>query len=202
MMAPGQPEQASLSRTEIVQAIRGLPEAGWHRLRKIALNFARNCPMEADDLLQEAFTRAIAGSRQCPRHVDVIRFLAEAMHSIASDSTKGMKRQHAAEAKHPTLQLVSALPEPKSDDRDSLASLDPSPEDVAASEEQAARIKSAILDLFADDPAAQTIVEGDMEEMEAEEIRMLIDLDKRAYATKRRLIRRRIDQAFPNGWRP
>jgi hypothetical protein len=44
MMAPGQPEQASLSRTEIVQAIRGLPEAGWHRLRKIALNFARNCP--------------------------------------------------------------------------------------------------------------------------------------------------------------
>ena len=199
-MSPGQPEHASLSRTEIAEAIRGLPDAGWLRLSKVARAFARNCPLEADDLLQEAFTRAVAGARQCPRHVEVVRFLAEAMHSIASDSVKMRRRQEEAQVKHLALRLVPMTAD--AGDDDPLTEDAPSPEDVVASEDEAARIKAAVLDLFADDLTAQTIVEGDMEEMEAEEIRTLTGLDRVGYASKRRLIRRRIDQAFPEGWKP
>lgn len=199
-MSPGQPEHALLSRTEIALAIRGLSDAGLLRLRKIARTFARNCPLEADDLLQEAFTRAVAGTRLCPRHVDVIRFLAEAMHSIASDSTKARRRQEQAQAKNPVLRLVPIAAGARDDDPRLQDA--PSPEDVAASEEEAAGIKAAVLDLFADDLIAQTIVEADMEGMKAEEIRDLSGLDKVSYASKRRLIRRRLDQAFPDGWKP
>jgi len=199
-MRSGQAEQPLLSQAEIVEAIRGLPDAGLLRLRRIARAFARSCPVEGDDLLQEAFIRAIAGARQCPRHIDIVRFLAEAMHSIASGSAKAHRRQAAAQARDPALRLVPIAAGAVSDDPRSQDV--PSPEDVAASEDEAGRIKTAVLNLFEGDLAAQTIIEGDMEEMEAEDIRQLIGLDRVRYASKRRLIRRRIDQAFPNGWKP
>ena len=34
------------------------------------------------------------------------------------------------------------------------------------------------------------------------ELRALTELDTRAFATKRRLVRRRIDKAYPSGWKP
>jgi RNA polymerase sigma-70 factor (ECF subfamily) len=41
-----------------------------------------------------------------------------------------------------------------------------------------------------------------MEGTDGEELRALTDLTKIAFASKRRLIRRRIDKAFPDGWKP
>ena len=60
-------------------------------------------------------------------------------------------------------------------------------------------IKQVILDLFEDDLVAQTIVEGDMDGIEGEELRSLTGLDLKAFASKRRLIRRRINGKFPKG---
>ena len=198
-MPHGDPERAALSAAEVAAAIRDLPEAGWHRLRKIARFRSRICPMEADDLLQTAFTRALSGERRCPAHVDVIRFLDEAMRSIASDSVKTAHRQEEAQSRRAGLRLVA----PGDDETmDILTGPPPSPEAVLASEQEATRIKNAILRLFDDDLTAQTIIEGDMEEMEAEEIRALADLNKVEYATKRRFIRRRIDQAVSQRWKP
>ena len=88
----GGPERAILTPSEVAVALRGLPQTGWLRLRKVARYYANICPLEADDLLQTAFTRALAGDRQCPGQVDAIRFLAEAMRSIASDSGKAQGR--------------------------------------------------------------------------------------------------------------
>jgi hypothetical protein len=67
---------------------------------------------------------------------------------------------------------------------------------------EAKLIAAAVLDLFADDPIAEVMVVGIMEEMDGEELRALTGLDGTAFASKRRLIRRRIDEAFPNGWKP
>jgi hypothetical protein len=80
----------------------------------------------------------------------------------------------------------------------------PSPETlpVCRGLKETAAIHSAILSLFADDEIARLIVEGDMDDMEACEIRDLTGLDEKAYASKRRLIRRRIDKAYPKGWKP
>ena len=71
-----------------------------------------------------------------------------------------------------------------------------------AAADEARRIKRAILALFDDDLEAQTIAEGTMDGMEGEELRSCTGLDEKAFATKRRLVRRRIDKAFPKGRKP
>jgi DNA-directed RNA polymerase specialized sigma24 family protein len=147
----------------------------------------------ADDLLQEAMTRAV-DTRNCPAHVDVVKFLAEAMRSIAHG--EGEKAEN---------RLV-LVPVPKTGDypAEALAMPDPaqSAEARLISEEGASGIRRELLGLFDDDQQARDIVEGTMEEMTAEELRELTGLDQTAYDCKRRLIRRRIDKAFPQGWRP
>ena len=89
------------------------------------------------------------------------------MRSIAFDTMKAQRRESAALAGCPELHLVNVV-EDGADDT-AISPL-PTPEAELAAEEEAVRIKDAILALFADDLAAQTIVEGDMEGMNAEEI--------------------------------
>src|SRR5580692_5196253 len=105
-MSPGEPQPATLSPVEVAAAILALPAAGWYRLDRIAAYYARACPLEADDLRQAALVRALAGTRQCPIGVDVVRFLGEAMRSIASDSVKAAKRK-ATQADGTALYLVT-----------------------------------------------------------------------------------------------
>jgi hypothetical protein len=71
------------TRDELADAIRGFSEADWGRLRKVAAAYARGRLIEADDLLQETFRRALSGRRKCPAHITVVKFLAETMRSIA-----------------------------------------------------------------------------------------------------------------------
>jgi RNA polymerase sigma-70 factor (ECF subfamily) len=61
---------------------------------------------------------------------------------------------------------------------------------------------AAIIALFEDDPIAKLVLEGVMEELTVDEMRELTGLDKIAYDSKRKLIRRRIDKQYPGGWKP
>jgi hypothetical protein len=97
-----EPVRSIRSREEIDETLRTLPDAGWVRLRKVATALCSGRSLDAEDLLQEAFTRALNGSRKCPVHVDVIAFLAEAMHSIASDAAK-------AWARHPERRAIALI---------------------------------------------------------------------------------------------
>ena len=65
--------------------------------------------------------------------------------------------------------------------------------------DESREVQQAILALFADDEIAEVIVEGMMDGLEGEELRELCGLDERAYASKRRLIRRRIDKSVSEG---
>lgn len=181
-----------LAADEVRAGIEGLSEADWVRLKKVANAYGRSRRLNPDDLLQEAFARALEGGRRCPRRVDIVRFLAETMRSIASDDLKSRKRK-------PELQLVPKVGGDEAVEFD-IADDAPNTEDLMASRQEVERMIASLLTLFDDDLIARTIVEGDMEGMEAEELRVLTGLDKTAYASKRRLIRRRIDKAFPKGW--
>jgi hypothetical protein len=70
-----------------------------------------------------------------------------------------------------------------------------------AREQHAAARRQEILALFDDEPLARDIIEGRMEDMSADELRELTAVDATAYASKLKLIRRRIDNKFPKGWR-
>lgn len=185
------PQGTTLSRVEIEEAINALSTAGWVRLRKVAERYSYRQSLSAEDLLQEAFTRAIDGSRNCPRNVDVVRFLAETMRSVASDALKALSRQ-------PELHSMSSVSEdePEFDAPDESLNA----EQVMIDDQEASRIREGILSLFEDDAVAQVIIEGDMEGMKGEEIRELAELNLTAFASKRRYIRRVIEKAYPNGW--
>ena len=55
---------------------------------KVAAALLPRQAQDAKDLLQEAFARALDGSRKCPRHVDVVRFLAGGDAHISSDGAR------------------------------------------------------------------------------------------------------------------
>lgn len=180
------------SAEQVKEAIDSLSAADWVRLRKIAGVYSRNSRLEADDLIQTAFFRTLEGSRHWPADVDAMRFFAEVMRSVASDDLKARRRK-------PELHLVSGTNEDDAEEFD-YRDPQPNPEEALASEQFRESVVAAVLPLFEDDVIAQTILEAQLEEMPAEEIRSLVGLDDSAYASKRRLIRRRTDKAFPNGW--
>jgi DNA-directed RNA polymerase specialized sigma24 family protein len=182
------------SSNEITDAILALTDAQWIRLHKVADKYTWLCRLEADDLLQEALCRAIAGDRRCPLHVDPVKFLAEVMRSIADGEANKVENQIDIV---PVMQ-PGAVPESAVDPNDSR----PSPEQSLMADERAQAFRQAMLGLFADDPQARDLVDGIIEGYEGEELRALTDLDETSFASKRRLIRRRIDKHYPKGWKP
>jgi DNA-directed RNA polymerase specialized sigma24 family protein len=184
-------EKAGRSREDIAKAIRELTPADWVRLKKAASRYAR-AEIGPNDLLQEAFTRAVDG-RVCPTHVTVVKFLAEAMRSIAHGETEKVENKLvlvSAGADSTVAQQADVYPDPGLN-----------AEQRMVSEESVVEMRTAILGLFADDDIGQIIAEGMMDGLEGEELRELCGLDATAYNSKRRLVRRRIDNAYPEGVR-
>ena len=184
---------AVYTRDEIEDAIRALTHAQWARLKLVAKKYAGRCLFGPDDLLQEAFLRALEGGRKCPAHVDVVRFLAEAMRSIADGEAEKIENQVALT---PIAQL--------GDKQD--GAVDPeeprlNAEDAAMCNQNVAAIRNAMLALFNDDSQARDLVEGIIVGFSADELRELTGLDETSYASKRRLIRRTIDKHYPEGWK-
>jgi DNA-directed RNA polymerase specialized sigma24 family protein len=183
-----------LALTEIRSTIEALPRAGWLRLHKVARALCRHTGTEPQDLLQEAFSRALDGARQCPRHVDILRFLAGVMRSIASDWSKARRRRPEVSLVAPSgavEEVVVRVRDPQ-----------PDPDELLAQAQETDGMRQAVLDLFADDLVARTLLEGIMDGKQGGDLRSLTGLSKAAFASKRRLIRRRIDKAFPRELRP
>jgi RNA polymerase sigma-70 factor (ECF subfamily) len=185
-----EPTEPVRTRAEIAAAIRALSPAQWTRLRKVAGYYALGRLIEAEDLLQEGFRRALDG-RKCPVSVDIVRFLAEAMRSIRDGELKRAKRRPV---------LVSPPPHEGAPAQEQDP-IDPAPnaeERLAAADEDGVRERKRqqVIGLFADDLAAQVIVEGMLEGTRGEDLRALTDLDPTAYQSKRRLIRRWIEKAI------
>ena len=196
----------SLTSDEFACAIRDLSDADWIRLRKVAAIYARDPLIEPGDLLQEAFRRALDGRRTCPAHVYPVRFLAEAMRSIADgELEKGGARRRSNHGNEGRKREAPPRLVPIANHGGDETAIDPpdpglNPEQRIGSDQEAAAMRACLISLFEDDEIAQVILEGMMEGIDGEELRDLTDLDKTAYQSKRRLIRRRILKRFPKGW--
>jgi hypothetical protein len=181
---------AVLSVEEVTDGVKNLSDADLLRIKKASQYLSYAGARAPQELRQEAFRRAIDGTRKCPRHVGVAQFLVGAMRSIASSDRKAAFRK-------PALSIVS-----KDGSGSILECKDPrlSPEDDMMNREAVAEVRAAVCMLFEGDDIAQTIVDGMIEGMEGQELRELVGLSDQDFATKRRFVRRRIDKAFPNGW--
>jgi DNA-directed RNA polymerase specialized sigma24 family protein len=182
------------SRDEIVAAIRALTDAQWIRLRKASAYFAWIYDLSADDLLQEAFCRALAGGRACPTNVDVVRFLAQAMRSIANGEAEKVENLvEVVAVVQPGLPIDGAI-----DLEDSSLSQ----EEMMIAAQTTETMRQALLGLFSNDRQARDLVDGILAGYEGEELRALTDLDLKGYASKRRLMRRTIDKHYPERRKP
>ncbi len=182
------------SSDEIAAAIRALTDAQWIRLRRASAYFAWINDLSAADLLQEAFCRALASGRNCPADVDVVRFLVQAMRSIANGEGDKIENQvKVLSVVQPGTPVDGAV--------DPIESCS-GPEEIMIAAESAEAIRQAMLGLFPNDQQARDLVDGILAGYEGEELRALIDLDLKGYASKRRLMRRTIDRHYPEGRKP
>jgi len=179
----------------IDNAISYLSDADCLRLRKAAEQLSRPTRYTPEELFNQALHNALSGDRQYKPEVGLITFIFMTMRSLVSSDCKSQSR-HPAE-----ISLDAQTHENSKALLEKLQAPYPSPENIVETEENYALMRQTILDLFDDNLVTQTVVEGIMEEMPPKEIQELTGLDSKGYASTRRLIRRRIDKAFPKGWR-
>jgi hypothetical protein len=187
-----QPAAAVLSVPEVTDGIQNLSAVDQYRFKRSSEYYSYGGARPAFDLRNEAIRRAIAGTRKCPRDLPVIAFLIGAVRSIANADRKALKR------------IGHDSPSHNAESSSLLECHDPrvSPEEEMLRIEETEEMKRQILALFDDDPEAHLLVEGLFAGMEGNELQELVGLNDKDFASKRRLVRRRIDKSFPHGWKP
>jgi DNA-directed RNA polymerase specialized sigma24 family protein len=152
------------------------------RLKSIARVYARGLPPEVvwEDMLQEALTRVITGSRRRPEGVTTVAFVAGVLRSLRADHWRRANRDFGG--KH-RLSIGH-----EDDDSRALALPDPAPGPERTLNARQELI--AIQQLFADDPTALKIIDGLGAGLSAEQIRHATGLSTTDYDSARRRMRR------------
>lgn len=180
---------AHRSQEETKAAIAALGQAGMTRLHRVAQKLTWDGVMGREDLIQESFCRVLSGSRPWPANVDLMPFLVWVMRSVASAERRKRKGLGGEDASaKPPLSLHDASGALVIDPEDPR----PNIEDVLMAD----ALKQEVLGLFKDDTVAEFLAEGIMDGMQGEELRKAADLEPTPFASKRRLINRRIEKHF------
>jgi RNA polymerase sigma-70 factor (ECF subfamily) len=164
---------------------RLVSEAELLRLKVLARLHARGLPSDVSwsDLLQEAFTRVLDGSRRQPDGVPMAAFLSGVMRSI--------KEQYWRNARRGARQARKLLAELELGDDTELLDPAPSPERRAIARQE----MESIDELFADDEQARQLIAGLYEGLTPEEICRAHGISRTDYDSTRRRIRRALVRA-------
>jgi DNA-directed RNA polymerase specialized sigma24 family protein len=171
-----------ISPAETALALDLVSEMDLLRLKSIARLHARGLPPDIawDDLLQEAFTRVIVGSRRQPEGVAMVAFLAGVMRSLKAEH---WRRVESGSGRREPLRIDHVT----DGSRDvELSDPSPGPERALIARQEL----NAIRQLFADDPVSTQIITGLGEGFSAEQIRTAAGLSKTDYNSARRRMRR------------
>lgn len=174
------------SREEVVQALQSMSEADLLRLKQLAkLRCAGLHVMDWEDLLNEAVTRVLAGSRRWPRQVPFVAFMAQTFRSIANEEWR-------------RLELANTTSESDLSDSDGAPVLESAAVDpIHPGREMLARkALEEIEALFHDDPSAMAILQGFAQGYTPDEIMGQNGLSSTQYATLQRRIRRKLSKHF------
>ena len=158
-----------MSAGEIIREIKALRDGEKIAIVKIARLYARRTRYEYEDLLQEAYSRALDGRRAWTRGVPAVQFFG------------GIIRSLAWEWKNEFVNEEIDLDDEGAQERGTIAKID----------------LMKIMALFDDDPIAQRILEGMMEGVKGEELQELNGLSQTEYENKRKKIRRRLEKLAP-----
>jgi hypothetical protein len=174
---------------EIEAAIRALSPADALRLQRVATFRARalaglGLGQGGDDLLQEAITRTVAGSRRWRKDVPFVKHLIETMRSIAS---------HAREELHEA-RFVSTTSDAAQQSPGPICKTDA--ERLSAAREKLEQISAR----FHDDDAVGLVLEGMADGMTGPDIQRDLKITPQHYETIVLRLRRGINRK--DGWVP
>jgi DNA-directed RNA polymerase specialized sigma24 family protein len=174
-------DQRILTPAQVALALNLISRMDFLRLKAIARLHARGLPPDVswDDLLQEAFTRAMVGSRRKPQGVAMVAFLAGIMRSLRAEH---WRRARGGPASRETLRIDHQDLSRTGELRDSASDL----EQALLAREQI----EAIERLFAGDPVALGILAGLAEGRSAAQIRAGMGISKTVYDSARKRMRR------------
>ncbi|HEY2529965.1 MAG TPA: sigma-70 family RNA polymerase sigma factor [Xanthobacteraceae bacterium] len=170
-----------LKSAETALALNLISRMDFLRLKAIARLHARGLPPDVtwDDLLQEAFTRVIVGSRRKPEGVPMVAFLAGIMRSLRADHWRRARRgpgsRETLRIDHPGHTGAAVLRDPAADLEHALI---------------AREQLDAIEQLFAGDGVALGILAGLAEGRSAAQIRAALAITKTTYDSARKRMRR------------
>ena len=178
------------TKQEALDGLRGLTDADLKRLEGIArLRTIGLHDMDWRDLLHEAVTRLLDGTRQWPKDVGIVIFLRETMRSIASEHWRrgslnpvlleSQIRNNTGQVKGGPLESV----------KDPVVDL----EQNAAAFELLSQIELA----FSGDAKALHVIEGMAMGKSPKEIQKEGLMDAKQYASTQRRIRRTLARVFP-----
>lgn len=181
-----------LDLEEIGSAIAGLTEIDLIRMRRAGRSFAWGSAHEVNDLIQEAVVAASTGRRKCPREVSFVKFLINAMRSIAS----------AARETERVAGIDYTLDATGTDGNPIVVPTDvePDAETVRLRDEDVELRIAELHEIFDDDDEAMLVILALLEHQTKEEIMSSYDFTEKAYDTIRRRIRRKINGRSPNRW--
>jgi DNA-directed RNA polymerase specialized sigma24 family protein len=174
-------DQRILTPAQVALALNIISRMDFLRLKAIARLHARGLPPDVswDDLLQEAFTRAMVGSRRKPQGVAMVAFLAGIMRSLRAEHWRrargGPGSRETLRIDHQDLSRAGELGDPASDLEQALLAR----EQIEAIER-----------LFAGDPVALGILAGLAEGHSAAQIRSAMGISKTDYDSGRKRMRR------------
>lgn len=185
-MAIEHPTEDVASREEVVQALQSLSKADLLRLKQLAkLRCVGLHVMDWEDLLNEAITRILAGSRRWPRQVPFLAFMAQTFRSIASEEWRRLELANTTSESdlgdsHDSRALESAALDPIHPGREVLAR----------------KALEEIEALFQGDPSAMAILQGFAQGYTPDEIMGQNGFSSTQYATLQRRIRRKLSKHF------
>jgi RNA polymerase sigma-70 factor (ECF subfamily) len=171
-----------LRPTQTALALELISKMDLLRLKAIARLYGRGLPPEVtwDDLLQEAFTRVLVGTRRPPPGVKTVAFLAGVMLSLRSEHRRRARRRSSGRTVR-----IGDVEEPREVE---LSDPDPGPERLLSVRQEL----SAIKELFADDALALQIICGLSKGLTAEQIRVGAGISRTDYDSARKRMRRRL----------
>jgi hypothetical protein len=173
-----------LSQAELSAAIEKFSEPDWFRIKKAALHFCDRVGGDWEDLQNEALVRALDGQRKCPKEIRVVTFLRNVIRSIASERD-GLDGHTSLSDELEAQQQTAAGAVPLTEPADPMAST----MDATSMLEGAAAV-------FDGDETAQKLFEGILDGIEGEKLRALLGLSQKEFDSKRRFVRRRLNQHF------
>jgi DNA-directed RNA polymerase specialized sigma24 family protein len=173
-------EDDRYSADELRAKIEALSDADVARLMAAARNFAWRTGLEPRDLLQEAYCRVLEERRTCRKSVSVLAFLCQVMRGLRSDeheARKGGRRPVPVHSLHDGVQPF-------------WANEQPNPEQAAISQVMDGRVLEKVETKIAEDVELGLLIEGQLEQMNGQDLQDLLGVDVKGLAAVRKRLKR------------